>query len=100
MLALGRGLEVRACDASRAEMIRKLNGQAHAVADDQRGQVFGGDVVAGRAVVEIPVDQIDNNPFQPRVNSMKKRLLRWRRVSRSMSSFSQSWCGELVFVIN
>ena len=51
---------------NRAEVIRALNGQAHVSAEEARGATPAGDVVAGRAVVELAIGLIDNNPFQPR----------------------------------
>lgn len=53
-------------DLGRADMIRALNGQAHAVASQLRQEHDAGSMAPSRAVVEIALDQIDNNPFQPR----------------------------------
>ncbi len=53
-------------DSTRAEMIRKLNGQAHVAAAASKPVATVDDLTPSRAVLELPLHQIDNNPFQPR----------------------------------
>jgi ParB family chromosome partitioning protein len=55
--------------AQRQDIVRRLNEDAHQEAsrrNDTANAIAGAIVGAGRAVIELPVDQIDNNPFQPR----------------------------------
>ena len=50
--------------------------------------------------LQIAVDQIDANPFQPRRHSAKRNCNRWPRVSRNISNFSRSWSDVSASAIN